>query len=495
MSSEHQANLVIRGARLIDGTGAPSRAGDVAVRDDRIVAVGALGRAPGASEVAAAGLALAPGFIDVHTHDDRAVLADPLMACKASQGVTTVVAGNCGISLAPFAAERAPPPPADLIGDLPEHYFARFADYLAAVDADPPAVNVLAQVGHSTLRFGALARLDRAATAAEIALMRRRLEESLHAGAVGLSTGLFYAPASAAPREEVVEIARVLADFGAIHSTHMRDEGDRVADSLDETFAIGRAAGVPVVISHHKCTGIRNHGRTRETLAMIAAARERQAVALDVYPYIAGSTVLDTQRLNAERIIVTWSKARPECAGRDLDAIAAEMGVDRERAAAALAPAGAIYFMMDEADVRRVLSFGHAMIGSDGLPHDAHPHPRLWGTFPRVLGHYVRDVKLFSLEEAVRRMTGLPAAQFGLADRGLLRPGAYADLVLFDPATIADRATFENPIQPAAGIALVIVNGRAVWRDGASTGARPGRAVRLAELGPKGLDAPTTAKG
>ena len=251
---------------------------------------------------------------------------------------------------------------------------------------------------------------------------------------------------------------------------------------------------MPVVISHHKCAGTRNHGRTRETLALIAAARERQSVALDVYPYVAGSTVLDARRLGeAERIIVTWSKARPECAGRDLDSIAAEMGVSRERAANALAPAGAIYFMMDEADVRRVLAFGHAMIGSDGLPHDAHPHPRLWGTFPRVLGHYVREVGLFPLEEAVRRMTGLPAAQFGLTDRGILRPGSYADLVLFDPDTIADRATFEAPTEPAAGIALVMVNGRAVWRDGAATGARPGRALRLAELGPKGLDSPAAA--
>jgi N-acyl-D-amino-acid deacylase len=193
--------------------------------------------------------------------------------------------------------------------------------------------------------------------------------------------------------------------------------------------------------------------------------------------------MLDPRRISlASKIIVTWSKARPEFAGQTLDTIAQKLGCSEEEAADALLPAGAIYFMMSEDDVRRVLSYPHTMIGSDGLPHDEHPHPRLWGTFPRVLGHYVRDVKLFSLAEAVRRMTALPAAQFGLKDRGVLRPGAHADLVLFDPETIADRATFEQPRTPAAGIAEVIVNGRTVWRAGGPTGARPGRALRRSML-------------
>jgi N-acyl-D-amino-acid deacylase len=433
---------------------------------------------------------VAPGFIDVHTHDDRAVLSDPTMACKVSQGVTTVVTGNCGISLAPLALSAPPPPPADLIGDRPDQYFKHFAAYLSALDDEPPAVNVVAQVGHSTLRMGAMDRLDRPATGDEIVTMRARLEESLAAGAVGMSTGLFYQPANAAPTEEVIELAKALAPAGAMHSTHMRDETEHILDSLDETFAIGRAAEVPVVISHHKCAGSANHGRTKETLPKIAAAHAEQPVALDVYPYVAGSTVLDSGRMmNASRVIVTWSKAHPEVAGRDLSDIAEDWGCSQSEAADRLQPAGAIYFIMDEADVRRVLSFPHAMIGSDGLPHDSHPHPRLWGTFPRVLGHYARDVGLFPLEEAVRRMTGLPAAQFGLTDRGVLRPGAYADLVLFDPDTIADRSTWDEPTLPAAGIDLVMANGRITWRDGASTGARPGRALRLQDLGPKGRDA------
>jgi len=489
MNDSAKPDLLIRNARVIDGTGAPARGSDIAITDDRIVAIGALSDMSAAAEIDAAGHAVAPGFIDVHTHDDRAVLSDPTMACKVSQGVTTVVTGNCGISLAPLAPTVTPPPPADLIGDWPDQYFKNFAGYLSALDEEPPAVNVVAQVGHSTLRMGVMDRLDRPASADEIVTMRARLEESLTAGAVGMSTGLFYQPANAAPTEEVIELARALAPAGAMHSTHMRDETAHILDSLDETFAIGRAAKVPVVISHHKCAGAANHGRTTETLPKIAAARAEQPVALDVYPYVAGSTVLDSGRMmNASRVIVTWSKAHPEVAGRDLSDIAEEWSLSQAATADRLQPAGAIYFIMDEADVRRVLSFPHAMIGSDGLPHDSHPHPRLWGTFPRVLGHYARDVGLFPVEEAVRRMTGLPAAQFGLTDRGVLRRGAYADLVLFDPDTIADRSTWEQPTRPAAGIELVMVNGRITWRDGASTGARPGRALRLQELGPKGQD-------
>lgn len=489
MTESLKADLLIRNAQIIDGTGAPPRHGDIAITDDRIVAIGALSEMSAGRDIDAGGKAVAPGFIDVHTHDDRAVLSDPTMACKVSQGVTTVITGNCGISLAPLAPSAPPPPPADLIGDRPEQYFKNFAGYLSALDDEPPAVNVVAQVGHSTLRMGAMDSLDRPASADEIKRMRARLEDSLTAGAIGMSTGLFYQPANAAPTEEVIELAKALAPVGAMHSTHMRDETAHILDSLDETFAIGRAAQVPVVISHHKCAGAPNHGRTVETLPKIAAAHAEQPVALDVYPYVAGSTVLDSGRMmNARRVIVTWSKAHPEVAGRDLSDIADEWGCSEPEAADRLQPAGAIYFIMDEEDVRRVLSFPHAMIGSDGLPHDSHPHPRLWGTFPRVLGHYARDIGLFPVEEAVRRMTGLPAAQFGLTDRGVLRPGAFADLVLFDPDTVADRSTWEEPTQPAAGIDLVMVNGRITWRNGAGTGDRPGRALRLQELGPKGRD-------
>jgi N-acyl-D-amino-acid deacylase len=324
-------------------------------------------------------------------------------------------------------------------------------------------------------------RFDRAATKDEIKVMKGRLDEALGAGAVGMSTGLYYPPANAAPTEEVIELAHVVHAHKAVHTTHMRDESDRVMNSLNETFRIGREADVPVVISHHKVTGKHNFGRTRETLAAIDAARKAQPIAIDVYPYIASSTILKPEwTAIARRVLITWSKKMPEAGGRDLADIAREMGVDAKEAAQRLLPAGAIYFTMDEEDVQRVLSWPEAMIGSDGLPHDVHPHPRLWGTFPRVLGHYSRDLKLFSLEEAVRRMTSLTAQRFGLADRGVLREGAFADLVVFDQDKIIDRATFEQPKLPAAGIDLVLVNGTPVWRDGAETRNRPGRALRRA---------------
>jgi N-acyl-D-amino-acid deacylase len=476
--------LVLRGGTLFDGSGAPAVTADVAIAGDRIAAIDQVPSGSGAAEIDVAGLAVAPGFIDVHTHDDTALLSMPAMAPKVSQGVTTVIVGNCGISLAPMLPDDRPlPPPLDLIAAGTAYRFRRFADYLDALDAAPAAANAAALIGHSTLRAGAMDRLDRPASQSEIEHMRERLVEALAAGAIGLSSGLWYAPAVAAPKSELVALGLELRKAGAIYTTHMRDEGDHVLDSLEEAFAVGREAGVPVVISHHKVTGKHNFGRTEQTLPKIAAAMAHQHVSLDAYPYIASSTVLRSENLaRSVKVLITWSKTHPEASGRELADIARDWGVSREQAAERLQPAGAIYFMMSEEDVRRVLGFEHTMIGSDGLPHDVHPHPRLWGTFARVLGYYAREEKLFPLEEAVRRMTGLPAARFGLAGRGRLAPGAYADITVFDPATIIDRATFAAPTTPAAGIHLVLVNGQAVWRDGAATGARPGRALRRQQM-------------
>jgi N-acyl-D-amino-acid deacylase len=475
-------DLVLRGGRVLDGMGAPAVEADVAIAGDRIAAIGRIAPGAGRHEEDARGKVVAPGFIDVHTHDDRALLATD-MSAKASQGVTTVIVGNCGISLAPLVPERSPPPPLDLMGDVAAYKYARFADYLQDLDDNTPAINAACLIGHSTLRVGCMREVDRPATASEIAAMRERLSEGLEAGAIGLSSGLYYAPAAKAPAAELQALAAVLRPAGAVYTTHMRDETDHVMDSLDETFATAKAAGVPVVVSHHKVVGRKNFGRTAETLPRIAQAMGEQSVGLDAYPYIASSTVLRPQLIPiAMRIMVTWSKSHPDQAGRDLAAIAADWKVSQEEAAQRLQPAGGIYWTMNEDDVRRVLAFEHTMIGSDGLPHDGHPHPRLWGTFPRVLGHYCRDEKLFPLEQAVRKMTGLSAARFGLAQRGVLKPGAYADITVFDAARVIDRATFEQPKTPAAGIDLVLVNGQIVWRDGGHTGARAGRALRRQQM-------------
>jgi N-acyl-D-amino-acid deacylase len=479
-------DTIIRNATIVDGTREPRFTGDLAIRGDRITALGRLEGWAAPREIDATGLVASPGFIDAHTHDDLLLLSDPAVKPKASQGVTTVIAGNCGVSLAPLITD-APPPPLDLIAAAKDFKYRRFAEYLEDLDAHPAALNAAFLVGHSTLRVGTMDRLDRPASDREIAAMRAVAVESVNDGAIGLSTGLYYAPANAAPTAEVIAICRPLQAMGALYVTHMRDETDGIIDSLDETFAIGREAGVPAMISHHKCTGTRNHGRSVETLPHIERAMARQRVALDCYPYAASSTVLRPDAVaRSSKVIITWSKARPDFAGMDLAEIAALMGCDVAEAVPRLQPAGAIYFQMSEEDVRRILAFPPTMIGSDGAPHDAHPHPRLWGTFPRVLGHYCRDERLFDLETAIHKMTGLTARNFGLKDRGTLRPGAFADVTLFDPATIADRATFKEPTTPAAGIALVMVNGTTVWESGRATGALPGRVLRRGrDVGPR----------
>jgi N-acyl-D-amino-acid deacylase len=321
--------------------------------------------------------------------------------------------------------------------------------------------------------------LARPATRSELDRMGVLLEESLEAGCIGMSTGLAYPTANAAPTEEVIALAERLVPYEGLYATHMRDERDHVVESVNETLEIGRRAGVRVVISHHKCGGQKNWGRTRETLPLIEAARKTQSINLDVYPYTASSTVLLRDFIeSSEKVIVTWSESYPEMAGRDFDDIKSEWGCSTEAAIERLLPAGAIYYQMHEDDLRRVLSFPDAMIGSDGLPHDVFPHPRLWGTFPRVLGHYCRELGLFPLEEAVRRMTGVPASVFGLENRGVIREGAFADLVVFDPERVIDQADFTDPKQPSIGIELVLVNGRPVWREAAWTGERPGRLLR-----------------
>ena len=472
-------DLVIRNATVIDGTRAPRFPADIAISGGRIEAIGKV--AKGKKEIDAKGKIAAPGFIDAHTHDDRLMLSAPDMAPKVSQGVTTVVAGNCGISLAPAPKGMRSPvtPPIDLMDDEGKWFrFPTFKSYVEELNRKPAATNCALLVGHTMLRVQTMDDLERPARDAEIKKMQLMVEEALANGAIGVSTGLYYEPACAAPTEEVIEICRPLSARNALYCTHMRDEGDRIVESLEETFRIGRELGVPVVISHHKLAGTPNHGRSAETLALIEKAMRSQKIGLDCYPYCASSTILSFSRVKvASKTLVTWSKPHPEFQGMDLDDIARKMHLPVEQTVAKLLPAGAIYFSMDEKDVQRILAFEHTMVGSDGLPHDAAPHPRLWGTFPRVLGFYSRQINLFPLETAVYKMTGLTARTFGLADRGVLQEGFAADLVLFDE-DLEESATFEKPIQAAKGIDTVIVNGEPVWRGGKATGARPGKVLR-----------------
>ncbi|MFN0182700.1 MAG: N-acyl-D-amino-acid deacylase family protein [Aquabacterium sp.] len=474
-------DTLIRGGTVVDGSRAPRFDADVGLRDGRIAAIGDLAGASADAVVDAAGRIVAPGFIDSHTHDDLALLAQGDMSFKVSQGVTTVVTGNCGISLAPLLPGTPLPSPLDLLKSRSSPRFPTLGAYFAALEASPPAINLAALVGHTTLRACTMAELDRPATPDEIAAMRALLQQGLDDGAIGLSTGTFYPPAQAATIEEIIAVGTALTERGGLYATHMRNEGDAVMAALDETFAIGRALEVPVIVSHHKVQREANFGRSAQTLGHIRAAMQCQCVALDAYPYTAGSTMIHTDpQMLAGKVLISSSGPHPECAGRDLADIAAEWGVPREEAARRLRPGTAVYFMMDEADVQAILTFDQTMIGSDGIPVGERPHPRLWGTFPRVLGHYCRDLGLFPLETAVWKMTGLTAERYGLAGRGRIAEGAAADIVLFDAATVADRATYADPVQPAAGIDAVWVNGGLTWANGAHRGTRAGCVLRRA---------------
>ena len=426
----------------------------------------------------AAGLVLAPGFIDVHTHDDTNVIREPAMWPKLSQGVTTVIVGNCGISAAPARLRGEPPDPMNLLGRADAFVYPDFGSYVDAVATARPAVNVAALVGHTTLRANHMSAFDRVATDDEIAAMRAELTDALARGALGLSTGLAYPNAYAATTEEVIALAEPLAESGALYATHMRTEFAGILDAMDESFRIGRSARVPVAISHLKCAGPENWGRSVEVLDALESAGRAHPVGCDCYPYAASSTTLDLKQVTDRiEITITWSEPHPEMGGRSLGAIAAEWEMPLVDAARRLQPAGAIYHSMSEDDVRRILRHPATVIGSDGLPNDPMPHPRLWGAFPRVLGRYSREERLFPLAQAVHKMTGLSARRFGLSGRGFVREGHAADLVLFDAATVRDVATFAEPKQPAAGIVAVWVNGVLSSRGQVATGARGGQFV------------------
>ena len=488
-------DLVIRNVQILDGTGASARPGDVTVQGGRIVRVGeAAGEAR--REMDARGKTLAPGFVDTHAHDDGALLRYPGMAFKLAQGVTTVVVGNCGFSVAPATREAGGLVKGNSIlnvGDTPVTW-TDLAGYAAVVNGRGVSLHSIALIGHNTLRSAAMGNEQRPPTAAELARMRGWVEEGMAQGACGLSTGLIYEPGRWCETAELVELCRPVAAYQGVYATHMRNEGERLLESVEETLTIGREAGCAVHISHHKATGRANWGRVSDSLVRVDEAAKRQQVTLDMYPYTAGSTRLEAlfrlgrmSREYAESVRLATVPGRPEWNGRTVAQVAdlLDLPVDQATEHILEGPGRetvCIHFSMDERDIEANLRHPLVMVGSDGLPVlEGLPHPRLFGTFPRILGEYVRERGVLTLEDAVRRMTSLPAATFGLTGRGVIAEGNWADLVLFDPATVRDTATYDDPMREPEGISLVVVNGAIAYEDGRHTGAGAGRMLGYGE--------------
>lgn len=516
-------DLKITNARVIDGTGAPWFRADVGVRSDTIVAVGDLSRTLATTTIDAHDYVISPGFIDLLGQSQFGVFADPHVEAKVRQGVTTEVTGE-GHSPGPMGVVTN-----DTEQPATMQRFPRLADYFHYLESKGTAINFALFVGASNPREMVIGTVNRAATADELKEMEAIVDQAMRDGAIGLSTSLIYLPAMYSTTEEIIAMARVAAKYEGVYFTHMRDEGDHIDMGLDEAFRIGREANIPLNIWHLKIGGRANWGRMPHVIERIAAARaEGLDVAANVYPYAASSTSLSTlapdwaleggwkefqKRLadpEQRAKIAAALKAQVEKRGergiyvgsipnvalaaqynkKFIEQIAAEMNVPPEDAliklfAESSGSPSVIFFSMSEPDVQTALRQPWVSVGSDsGSPSasaratQSAVHPRAYGTFARVAGHYVRDEKLFSLEEAVRKMTSQAADRVHLSDRGIVRPGMRADLIVFDPATIRDVATYDAPHRFSEGVADVIVNGVLVMRDGVITPALPGRVLR-----------------
>lgn len=461
------ADLLICNAQVFNGENTPAIIADVAVIGDKIVAIGKLSVAQCNTLIDAHNLALAPGFIDVHTHDDLALIKRPAMLAKISQGVTTVITGNCGISAVPWQPNSKIVDPINLLGEESEFVYPTLISYISAFENAQPSVNAAVLIGHTTLRAQVMDNLMQGATAAQISKMQRLLELALEQGAIGLSSGLAYASAVHATLDEVKQLASCVTDFDGLYTTHLRTEFDDIIPAMDEAFATAAHASIDLVISHLKCAGKANFSRAHEVLSHLEKQQTVQTVSCDCYPYSASSSTLDLKQVTDDyEIFITWSTPHPEMAQQPLAKIAKQWNLSLHAAAKRLMPAGAVYHCMDEHDVSHFVSSPLTMIGSDGLPCDPYPHPRLWGTFTRVLGHYSRSLQMLPLCLAIHKMTALPASRFKLSKRGQIKPGYYADLVLFDPNTVSDSATYLAPTTPAQGIKKVWVNGILSFEEG-----------------------------
>src|SRR5919108_1006023 len=533
-------DVLIQQARVVDGSGAPSFVADVAVRGDTIAQVGTVTSSQAGVVIDATGLTLGPGFIDLHTHSDYTLLVNPLAESKVHQGVTTEVIGNCGTSPAPLGDEAYP----IVRGRMAQQYqldvtWRTLGGYLARLAESGIAVNVVPIVGHGTVRSAAMGYAQRRPTAHELARMKALIADAMAEGAFGLSTGLVYAPGCYAETDELVELAMVVKRAGGMYFSHIRGESDSVLEAAQEAITIGARAGVAVQISHLKTAGYANWEKTPRLLALLDRANKRGLdVTGDMYPYTAGATSLGAllppwvhegglakllPRLRDEQVRTRirrdieqgvdgwWNPARAagwsgvqlsraqqhrSYQGMRLSDIAKLRQQDPLSAAldillAEEGNAGVVLFMMAEVQVQTILRHRRVMIGSDagatapyGVLGQGQPHPRAYGTFSRILGAYVRELGVISLEEAIFRMTGLTAWRLGLSDRGLIRPGYKADLVLFDAQHIADQATYDMPHAYPMGIRWVLVNGQVILRDGERLPVLPGRVLLRASDSP-----------
>lgn len=527
------ASFVLRGGLVADGTGAPPRQADVAIAAGRITDVVPAASTAGAREIDVNGLVVAPGFIDIHTHCDFTLPRHPRADSMVRQGVTTVVAGNCGHSTFPVGAgerrELLQRYSAFLGGDL-DWSWSDAAGYTRMLSELPLAVNVALLVGHGTARVAAMGFDSRPAGERELAQMCEAVDGAMRAGAFGLSSGLIYPPGSYAATGEIVALARAAAAAGGFYATHMRNEGPALLAAVGEAIEVAQRAGLPLQISHHKVLGRRNWGLTQSSLELVDSARRGGTdITLDQYPYQASSTTLTvtlpawameggvagmqarladpsqrhrirTEILNGPPdgrphrdfepdtiVIASVPQGGGELTGHNLADLAAARGVPPvDLLLSLLAEHGGgvevVLFSIGEDDIRRVMRHPQVAVASDGwtLHPDAggSPHPRSYGTFARILGHYVREEGVLSLPAALRKMTSLPARRLGLADRGEVRPGMVADLAVFDPATVADRATFTRPHQFCAGVEHVFVNGIHVIEGAADSGRKAGQILR-----------------
>jgi N-acyl-D-amino-acid deacylase len=516
-------DIIIKNGWILDGTGNPWYHGDVGIKGDEIKEIGK--NLEGEIIIDAKQKIVSPGFIDIHSHSDIPILIDPMAHSKVRQGVTTEVIGQCGNSGAPmyeFYREYRNTYNRNMVPDDFKFDWTTMDSYLQRLERQGTAVNIAPVVGHGTIRANVLGYANRMPSGDELEIMKGHLRDAVEDGAWGMSTGLIYPPSVYGKQSEITELAEILAEYSGVYFSHIRGEGDTLIEAISEACEIGRDSGTRVQIAHFKSNGVKNWGRSKESLVLIEKYRKLGVdVTFDQYPYIASSTGLTallphwaheggaTKMLEVlkdpiklakikgelrlyygwDKIQVTSAKNHPQYNGMNIASIAKIMGLDPFEAFVMLlilenTQVPSVMFGMHEDDVIRILQSPYGMVGSDGsavspsgIWEKTVPHPRFYGTFPRVIGHYVR-LGVISLQEAVRKMTSAPAQKIGLQDRGLLKKGYKADITIFNPKVVKDNATFIDPKRYPTGIPYVLVNGIQVIDKGEHTAALPGKALR-----------------